>query len=81
MLHVRRVVQKVRYKQKLGLNGADFQIYVGRTPFPALDVRPQAVVEVVAVSGYKVFKGEEGSQLLPNLTMSLSLVEACFSTS
>ena len=43
-----------------------------------LDVQLQAV-EVVAVNDYRDFKeGEEVSQLLPNLTMSLSLAEARF---
>ena len=81
MLHLRRVAQKVCCKQSLGQNRADLLLCVDRTLFPALDVQRQAVVEVVAVNDYRDFQeGEEDSQLLPSLMMSLSLVEARFST-
>ena len=62
-------------------NRADLHLCVDRTLFPALDVQRQ-VAEVAAVDDCKDFnEGEEVSQLLANLTMSLSLVEACFSAS
>ena len=81
MLHLRRVAQKVCCIQMLRQNGADLQRCVDRTLFLALDVQRQAVAGVVAVNDYRDFKeGEEVLQLLPNLTMSLLLVEVRFST-
>ena len=81
ILHFRRVAQKVCYEKKLRQNKADLHLCVDRLLFPALDVQRQ-VVEVVAVDDFKDFKeGEEVWQLLPNLTISLSLVKAYFSAS